>query len=133
MRAYLGVFLIFIVYVISGFLLGASPFQTYFPFLSVILGGIALGLAFISGRKIQESRTTMFWVFWIFLTTILGILFILFMKTSSKSFLFPWQLGIWGIYVPAIIMIVQVIYMIVLRVLAPFKTTNQSSTSKLLS
>lgn len=133
MRAYIGVFLIFIVYVISGFLLGASPFQTYFPFLSVILGGIALGLTFMNGRKIQESGTTILLVFWVVFTTVPGILFILFMKTSAKSFLFPWQLGIWGIYVPAIIMIVQVIYMIVLKVTVPYTTLNQTSTSKLLS
>ncbi|KGX89592.1 hypothetical protein [Pontibacillus marinus] len=133
MRAYLSVFLIFIVYVISGFLLGASPFKTYFPSLSVILGGIALALAFMNGRKIQESRTIMFWLFWIVFTSFPGILFILFMKSNAKSFLFPWQLGIWGIYVPAIIMIVQAIYMIVLRVIAPYNTMDTTSTSKLLS
>jgi len=117
MRAYVGVVLIFVLYIISGFLLGASTFQTYFPFLSVILGGISLGVVFVNGRKIQESGTMVLWTSWVVLTTIPGVLFILFMKTTSKSFLFPWQLGIWGIYIPSIIIIVQVIYMIVLRVI----------------
>jgi len=124
MRAYVSVFLVLVVYLIAGFLLGASPFETYFPILAIILGGISLAIIYVNGRRIQESRTILFWFSWVALTTIPGILFILFMKTTSKSFLFPWQLGIWGIYVPAIIIIVQLIYMIVLRVIGPIRSTT---------
>lgn len=115
MRAYIGVALIFVLYMMAGFALGASPFKTYFPFLSVILGGIALGLAYVNGRSFQSTRQIGLWLGWIVASTIPGILFIFFMKTTSNSFLFPWELGIWGIYIPVIVIVIQVIYMIVLR------------------
>jgi len=111
LRGFFGGIFIIIIYTIFGIIFDSGPFYEFSTYI-VIIYSILLLLLIVNGAYINKFGIKAL-LLWMFLSVIPGSAFILYARYSESTgglIAFPWDWGLWEIFLPVIVGGIQIIY-----------------------